>query len=97
MALADDTQWKNVNYQILLRSRHSDAEVGGVGVGSGVHIQRETERFIGYFFMFLYVPYAPLPSTSSGTFLLSVDADGAGLQTEGELHGAAARDHPLSV
>uniref|UniRef100_H3BVV8 HEAT repeat-containing protein 1 n=1 Tax=Tetraodon nigroviridis TaxID=99883 RepID=H3BVV8_TETNG len=27
VALADDTQWKTLNYQILLKSRHSDAKV----------------------------------------------------------------------
>lgn len=28
VALADDTQWKTLNYQILLKSRHADAKVG---------------------------------------------------------------------
>lgn len=28
VALADDTQWKTLNYQILLKSRHGDAKVG---------------------------------------------------------------------
>lgn len=27
VALADDTQWKKLNYQILLKTRHSDAKV----------------------------------------------------------------------
>lgn len=27
VALADDTQWKTLNYQILLKSRHSDSKV----------------------------------------------------------------------
>ncbi|XP_041829297.1 HEAT repeat-containing protein 1 [Melanotaenia boesemani] len=27
VALADDSQWKNLNYQILLKTRHSDAKV----------------------------------------------------------------------
>lgn len=30
-----------------------------------------------------------------GALLDSVDANGADVQTEGELHGAAAGDHPL--
>ena len=39
--------------------------------------------------------HSPPALHTLGALLRSADGDGAGPQAEGELHGAAARDHPF--
>lgn len=79
VSLADDTQWKSLNYNILLKSRHADAKV------THFSWRRFARLEMGKL----------TPPPFSGALLLAAHADGAGGQAEGELHGAASGDHPL--
>lgn len=115
-ALADESQWKTLNYQVLLKTRHSNAKVRTPALSrpllscfyqlfvplllrSGprtcltclnltVFFSTETVSLIRF-------SSFTGSSSDSGAFLGSVDADGVGVEAEGELHGAAAGDHSL--
>lgn len=119
VAMGDDSQWKTLNYQILLKTRHSDTKVRPPAQLTGSPEPRATQRSRSSFtltlsdlsqaelingntksfkldsVLVLVIDSAASSSSSTGAFLLSADAHGGGVQTEGELHGAAAGDHPL--
>lgn len=62
VALADDTRWKTLNYQILLRSRHGDAKVsaGAAPVPRASHLRLHTElRAICLFSVYKQLTAAP--------------------------------------
>lgn len=55
VALNDDTQWKNVNYQILLRSRHAHSQVHTHTTGVRRHTHTQIYRCLYLLLLLLFL------------------------------------------